>query len=131
MMAALAERQGIAVWRASAKQVERQRVRVEPGTVAVGSVPFVKHALRQLGTALPVHNPYPDFGTGYSSLAYLQRFRAKQLKIDRFFTNGLDAHGHEGSAIVAAIIALAHSLEMERGIVKAPRGSKIKLKTSL
>ncbi len=26
-----------------------------------------------------------DFGTGHSSLAYLQRFRAKQLKIDRFF----------------------------------------------
>ncbi|MCX5545546.1 EAL domain-containing protein [Paraburkholderia sp. CNPSo 3076] len=54
-----------------------------------------------------------DFGTGYSSLAYLQRFRAKQLKIDRFFTNGLDAHGEEGSAIVSAIIALAHSLKME------------------
>jgi diguanylate cyclase (GGDEF)-like protein len=54
-----------------------------------------------------------DFGTGYSSLAYLQRFRAKQLKIDRFFTNGLDAQGHEGSAIVRAIIALAHSLEMD------------------
>ncbi|WP_133660875.1 EAL domain-containing protein [Paraburkholderia sp. BL10I2N1] len=54
-----------------------------------------------------------DFGTGYSSLAYLQRFRVKQLKIDRFFTNGLDENGHEGSAIVSAIIALAHSLEMD------------------
>ncbi len=30
-----------------------------------------------------------DFGTGYSSLAYLQQFRAQQLKIDRFFTQGL------------------------------------------
>ncbi|HEX7914072.1 MAG TPA: EAL domain-containing protein [Paraburkholderia sp.] len=54
-----------------------------------------------------------DFGTGYSSLAYMQRFRVKQLKIDRFFTNGLDEHGPEGSAIVSAIIALAHSLEMD------------------
>jgi EAL domain-containing protein (putative c-di-GMP-specific phosphodiesterase class I) len=54
-----------------------------------------------------------DFGTGYSSLAYLQRFRAKQLKIDRFFTNGLDEHGQEGRAIVSAIIALAHSLDMD------------------
>ncbi|GLQ96175.1 putative bifunctional diguanylate cyclase/phosphodiesterase [Dyella mobilis] len=54
-----------------------------------------------------------DFGTGYSSLAYLERFRAKQLKIDRFFTSGLDAQGNESRAIVSAIIALAHSLNME------------------
>jgi diguanylate cyclase (GGDEF)-like protein len=54
-----------------------------------------------------------DFGTGYSSLAYLQQFRVKQLKIDRFFIEGLDRNGDEGRAIVSAIIALAHSLEME------------------
>ncbi|MBA9859938.1 EAL domain-containing protein [Ralstonia insidiosa] len=54
-----------------------------------------------------------DFGTGYSSLAYLQRFRAKQLKIDRFFTRGLDEHGDEGYAIVSAIIGLAHTLQMQ------------------
>jgi diguanylate cyclase (GGDEF)-like protein len=54
-----------------------------------------------------------DFGTGYSSLAYLQKFRVQQLKIDRFFTHGLDAHGDEGRAIVAAIVAMAHALNME------------------
>ncbi|RKP58544.1 bifunctional diguanylate cyclase/phosphodiesterase [Pararobbsia silviterrae] len=54
-----------------------------------------------------------DFGTGYSSLAYLQQFRVKQLKIDRFFTDGLDKHGEEAYAIVSAIIALAHSLKMD------------------
>lgn len=54
-----------------------------------------------------------DFGTGYSSLAYLQRFRSKQLKIDRYFINCLDEPGNEGSAIVSAIINLAHSLEMD------------------
>ena len=54
-----------------------------------------------------------DFGTGYSSLAYLQQFRVKQLKIDRIFTHGLDEHGHSGSAIISAIIALAHSLKMD------------------
>jgi diguanylate cyclase (GGDEF)-like protein len=53
-----------------------------------------------------------DFGTGYSSLAYLQQFRVKQLKIDRFFTDGLDRHGQEGVAMVSAIIALAHALDM-------------------
>ena len=53
-----------------------------------------------------------DFGTGYSSLAYLQQFRVKQLKIDRFFTEGLDRHGQEGVAMVSAIIALAHALDM-------------------
>lgn len=53
-----------------------------------------------------------DFGTGYSSLAYLQQFRVKQLKIDRFFTNGLDRDGEEGMTIVAKMIELAHSLNM-------------------
>ena len=70
-----------------------------------------------------------DFGTGYSSLAYLQRFRAKQLKIDRFFTNGLDEYGREGSAIVSAIIKLAHSLEMDvvaEGVETASQLAKLK-----
>ncbi|SOE68499.1 diguanylate cyclase/phosphodiesterase [Burkholderia sp. OK233] len=70
-----------------------------------------------------------DFGTGYSSLAYLQRFRVKQLKIDRFFTNGLDAHGAEGNAIVSAIIALAHSLQMDvvaEGVETTSQHDKLK-----
>ncbi|SIT45545.1 conserved membrane hypothetical protein [Paraburkholderia ribeironis] len=81
-------------------------------TVAMHDAPRTVEIIRTFqanGFAIAID----DFGTGYSSLAYLQRFRVKQLKIDRFFTNGLDAHGPEGSAIVAAIIALAHSLEMD------------------
>lgn len=54
-----------------------------------------------------------DFGTGYSSLSYLQQFRVRQLKVDRFFVDGLDRSADEGQAIVSAIIALAHSLQME------------------
>ena len=54
-----------------------------------------------------------DFGTGYSSLSYLQQFRVHQLKIDRFFIDGLDKNKDEGPAIVSAVIALAHSLHME------------------
>jgi len=70
-----------------------------------------------------------DFGTGYSSMAYLQQFRVKQLKIDRFFTDGLDSNGEEGMAIVSAIIELAHSLQMvvvAEGVETGSQLSKLK-----
>jgi len=70
-----------------------------------------------------------DFGTGYSSLAYLQQFRVQQIKIDRFFTHGLDAHGEEGMAIVSAIVALAHSLKMEvvaEGVETSSQANKLR-----
>jgi len=53
------------------------------------------------------------FGTGYSSLAHLQRFRVKQLKIDRFFTGELDVHEVEGRALLQAIVTLSHALQMD------------------
>ncbi|AOY97824.1 hypothetical protein BKK79_36850 (plasmid) [Cupriavidus sp. USMAA2-4] len=59
MMAGLAGRCGIAVVRGSASQVERKRVVLGDGVVAVGSVAFVKHALRQIGKDLPAYTPYP------------------------------------------------------------------------
>jgi diguanylate cyclase len=67
------------------------------------------HHFQSLGFGIAID----DFGTGYSSLAYLQQFRSKQLKMDMFFTHGLDHHGEEGLALVTAIIAMAHSLEMD------------------
>ncbi|HZZ14274.1 MAG TPA: EAL domain-containing protein [Paraburkholderia sp.] len=81
-------------------------------TVAMQDAPRTIEMIREF-QASGFEIAIDDFGTGYSSLAYLQRFRVKQLKIDRFFTNGLDQPGTEGSAIVSAIIALAHSLEMD------------------
>ena len=54
-----------------------------------------------------------DFGTGYSSLAYLQRFRVRQIKVDRFFVNDLDVHERQGSALLSAIVTLARALNME------------------
>jgi diguanylate cyclase (GGDEF)-like protein len=67
------------------------------------------HAFQDSGFDISID----DFGTGYSSLAYLQRFRAKQLKIDRFFTLSLEDAGEEGRVIVSAIISLAHALQMD------------------
>jgi PAS domain S-box-containing protein len=53
-----------------------------------------------------------DFGTGYSSLAHLQSMPFDQLKIDRSFVARM-TQKRESRKIVAAIIGLSHSLDME------------------
>lgn len=63
--------------------------------------------LRRLGIEIYMD----DFGTGYSSLSYLHSFPIDNLKIDRAFIRRL-GNDRSSTAIVEAIVALAHSLRI-------------------
>ncbi len=65
------------------------------------------HALRALGIRIALD----DFGTGFSSLSYLRRFPLDTLKIDRTFVMDLPG-SRDAEGIVAAIIAMAHTLDL-------------------
>ena len=72
-------------------------------------------AARTIGqlTDLGVRFAIDDFGTGYSSLSYLRRFPLDTLKIDQAFVSDLNPGDPGSTAIVAAVISLAHSLELQ------------------
>lgn len=67
----------------------------------------ILQSLKDLGIGLSLD----DFGTGYSSMEYLERFPFNQLKIDLSIIRGIPQR-EDSKAIAAAIISLAHSLNL-------------------
>ncbi|WP_416908328.1 MAG: putative bifunctional diguanylate cyclase/phosphodiesterase [Polymorphobacter sp.] len=72
--------------------------------------PAMAARMKALGM-LGVHFALDDFGTGYSAMGYLQKAAFSRIKIDRSFVSRA-GKGTEASAIIEAIVHLAHSLGM-------------------
>jgi diguanylate cyclase (GGDEF)-like protein len=64
--------------------------------------------LKKLGVILSID----DFGTGYSSFSYLKELPISTLKIDRYFVKDM-LHKDDDKAIVQAIIAMSHHLNLQ------------------
>ena len=80
-------------------------------SVAMRNVDTSIMVLQQLKT-MGVQLAIDDFGTGYSSLSYLQRLPINRVKIDQSFVRELLSRV-QPVPIVRAIIAMAHSLQLE------------------
>jgi diguanylate cyclase (GGDEF)-like protein len=86
-----------------------ESVLLEASTSALDVLRHIRH----MGVRMVID----DFGTGYSSLGYLKRLKVSGVKVDRSFVYGL-GRDSEDSAIVAAIVSLAHAL----GVVVVAEG---------
>jgi diguanylate cyclase (GGDEF)-like protein len=70
------------------------------------------HAILRQFKALGVTIALDDFGTGYSSLGQLTMFPFDKIKIDKSFTTNMTSRA-DCAAIIAGVLALAKSLEIE------------------
>jgi diguanylate cyclase (GGDEF)-like protein/PAS domain S-box-containing protein len=68
----------------------------------------IMQRVRKLGVRFAID----DFGTGFSNMGYITRFAVDRIKIDRSFISKCDVDG-TSRAVTSAIIALAHSLDIE------------------
>ena len=69
-----------------------------------------------------------DFGTGHSALGYLRRFPIDVIKLDRSFVERVDRVSPE-AAIVQAVIALGHALDMHitaEGVERAEQVERLR-----
>lgn len=80
-------------------------------TLAMQRAEVTLSVLERLKT-LGVRVSIDDFGVGYSSLSYLRTFPIDTVKIDRSFVRDLTIDPSD-AAIAAAVIAMAHSLNLE------------------
>ncbi len=80
-------------------------------TTAIQNIDSTISVLQELQD-LGIQIAMDDFGTGYSSLGLLKRFPFHKLKIDRSFISEL-ATNENDAAIVTAIVALGHGLNLE------------------
>ncbi len=66
-------------------------------------------SLNELGVGFALD----DFGRGYSSLSYIEKINFSMIKIDRSFVQSAADGSRRSEAIVAAIVSLARSLEID------------------
>jgi diguanylate cyclase (GGDEF)-like protein len=79
-------------------------------STALENIDLAMSVLAQL-RGLGVRASLDDFGTGFSSLSHLRVLPISRIKIDRSFVRDIPSDRKDG-AIVAALIELAHSLDL-------------------
>jgi diguanylate cyclase (GGDEF)-like protein len=97
------EGHGVAPARLVIELTETALLRATPATVAT------LQGLRDIGVRVVID----DFGTGFFSLSHLRQFPVDALKIASEFTQEDDSTAARGSALSAAIVAMAGSLGIE------------------
>ncbi|MDJ0741477.1 MAG: EAL domain-containing protein [Gammaproteobacteria bacterium] len=112
--------------KASGLSAERLELEITESWVMEGPFRAEKQmrALRDMGVSLVVD----DFGLANSSMAYLKRFPVHKLKIDSSFIRDIPGD-QEDAAIVSAIIAMGHSLDLRvvaEGVETAEQSSYLR-----